>query len=299
MEDRYELRGKIGQGGLGAVYRGYDVKMSREVAIKRISAVAGDPELLEESTSQLVKEAGALASLQHPNIVTIHDVGADGDGPYVVMELIEGKTLDEAIERAPLTWQDFKELALQVQEALIAAQERNLIHSDLKPSNLMITWLPSGKFQVKIVDFGLASLAHSQSKQDLESIDVVFGSIFFMPPEQFERQPLDMRSDMYSIGCVFYQALAGRYPFDGATGNEVMESHLQHKVVPLKDVRAGIPVWASDWVMWHLNRYPQDRPESAREALSLFLQNDRVPKPQMTTGVPAVTAGPPDRKSVV
>jgi serine/threonine protein kinase len=293
MEERYEIRGKIGQGGLGAVYRGYDLKMSREVAIKRISTVEEDPELSQESTSQLVKEAGALASLQHPNIVTVHDVGSDGDGPYVVMELIEGKTLDESIEHAPLTWQDFRELALQTQEALIAAQERNLIHSDLKPSNLMITWLPSGKFQVKIVDFGLASLAHSQSKQDLESIDVVFGSIFFMPPEQFERQPLDMRSDMYSIGCVYYQALAGRYPFDGATGNEVMESHLHHKVVPLRDVRAGIPVWASDWVMWHLNRYPQDRPESAREALSLFLQNDKVSTPPLSTGVPPATAGPP------
>ena len=101
MEDRYEIRGKIGQGGLGAVYRGYDTRMSREVAIKRISVSAGDPELLEESTRQLIKEAGALASLQHPNIVTVYDVGADEDGPYVVMELITGKTLDELIELHP------------------------------------------------------------------------------------------------------------------------------------------------------------------------------------------------------
>ena len=196
MEDRYEIRGKIGQGGLGSVYRGYDTRMNREVAIKRISTGGGDPQTQEESTRQLIKEAGALASLQHPHIVTVYDVGTDEDGPYVVMELLSGKTLDELIERAPLTWPDFREMALQTQEALIAAHELDLIHSDLKPSNLMLIWLPSGKFQIKIVDFGLATLAQSQTKQDLESIEAVFGSIFFMPPEQFERTPLDARSDL-------------------------------------------------------------------------------------------------------
>jgi serine/threonine protein kinase len=284
MEGRYEIREKIGQGGLGAVFRGYDTRMNREVAIKRISATAGDPEMQEESTRQLIKEAGALASLQHPHIVTIHDVGSDEEGPYVVMELISGKTLDELIERAPLTWSDFRELAMQTQEALIAAQELDLIHSDLKPSNLMLTWLPSGKFQVKIVDFGLATLARSQSKQEMENMDSVFGSIFFMAPEQFERSPLDARLDLYSIGCVYYQALAGAYPFDGKTGMEVMNAHLQHSVTPLQELRSDIPMWACDWIMWHLNRLPQDRPESARQSLSVFLQNDKNPNPTMSLG---------------
>jgi len=296
MEERYEIRGKIGQGGLGAVYRGYDTRMNREVAIKRISKSAGDPSLQEESTRQLIKEAGALAAFQHPHIVTVYDVGSDEDGPYVVMELISGKTLDELIEKAPLTWPDFRELALQTQEALIAAQERNLIHSDIKPSNLMLTWLPSGKFQIKIVDFGLATLTQSQTKQDMETLEAVFGSIFFMPPEQFERSPLDMRSDMYSMGCVYYQALAGCYPFDGATGNEVMDSHLHHKVRPLREVRAEIPLWACDWIMWHINRYPQDRPESARESLSVFLKNDRIPNPAMSLGIPQ---GPPRPRLII
>jgi serine/threonine protein kinase len=299
MEDRYEIRGKIGQGGLGAVYRGYDNRMNREVAIKRISAGGDDGELEEESTRQLIKEAGALASLQHPNIVTVYDVGSDEDGPYVVMELISGNTLDELIERAPLTWPDFRELAMQTQEALIAAQERNLIHSDIKPSNLMLTWLPSGKFQVKIVDFGLATLAQSQTKQDLETIDAVFGSIFFMPPEQFERAPLDARSDLYSMGCVYYQALTGIYPFDGTNGNEVMESHLQHKVKPIREVRAEIPVWVCDWIMWLLNRYPQDRPESARDALSVFLKNDRQPNPKMSLGLATPPSGPPRARLII
>jgi len=299
MEDRYEIRGKIGQGGLGAVYRGYDTRMHREVAIKRISASGGDAQMQEESTRQLIQEAGALASLQHPHIVTVYDVGSDEDGPYVVMELISGKTLDELIQRAPLTWPDFRELALQTQEALIAAQELNLIHSDLKPSNLMLTWLPSGKFQVKIVDFGLATLTQTQAQPDLESLDAVFGSVFFMPPEQFERAALDARSDMYSIGCVYYQALTGFYPFDGSTGNEVMGAHLHHTVKPIGEVRSEIPVWACDWIMWHLNRYPQDRPGSSRDALSIFLNNDRIANPSMSLGIPKPVVGPPRSRLVI
>lgn len=292
MEDRYEIRGKIGQGGLGAVYRGYDTRMNREVAIKRISKSAGDSELQEESTRQLIKEAGALASLQHPHIVTVYDVGSDEDGPYVVMELISGKTLEELIEKAPLTWPDFRELALQTQEALIAAQELDLIHSDIKPSNLMLTWLPSGKFQIKIVDFGLATLTQSQSREELQELEAVFGSIFFMAPEQFERVPLDARSDLYSMGCVYYQALAGVYPFNGKTGAEVMAAHLHHTVKPLQELRSDIPLWACDWIMWQINRLPQDRPESARESLSVFLQNDKNPNPTMSMGTAQPTNGP-------
>ena len=297
MEERYEIRGKIGQGGLGVVYRGYDTRMSREVAIKRIPVADSDPKLKEESTRQLIKEAGALASLQHPHIVTIHDVGSDDDGPYVVMELISGKTLDELIERAPLTWADFRELALQTQEALIAAQDLNLIHSDIKPSNLMLTWLPSGKIQVKIVDFGLATLTQSESLEELQKVDAVFGSIFFMAPEQFERIPIDARTDMYALGCVFYQALTGEYPFTGETVNEVMTSHLEHQVTPIQEIRADIPLWACDWIMWHVNRQADDRPENARYALQVFLQNDKIINQPMSRGKagPVIPVGPRPR----
>ncbi len=300
MEERYEIRGKIGQGGLGSVYRGYDTRMNREVAIKRISVSGDDPSLQEESTRQLIKEAGALASLQHPHIVTVYDVGTDEDGPYVVMELINGKTLDELIEKAPLVWADFREMALQTEEALIAAQELDLIHSDIKPSNLMLTWLPSGKFQIKIVDFGLATLTQSQSLEELQEIEAVFGSIFFMAPEQFERVPIDARTDMYALGCVYYQALTGIYPFRGETGHEVMVSHLHHTVIPIQDVRADIPLWACDWIMWHINRLPDDRPESARQALHVFLQNDKNPSPTLSLGraQPSGPQGPRPKLSI-
>ena len=286
MEDRYEIRGKIGQGGLGAVYRAYDTRMSREVAIKRILVSNEDKALEKESTRQLAKEAGALASLQHPNIVTVYDVGSDDDGPFVVMELLSGKSIDELISRAPMTWEDFHEFALQTQEALIAAQDLHMVHRDLKPANIMLNWLPSGKFQVKIVDFGLAKLSPKPSLQTLDHSDSVFGSIFFMAPEQFERVPLDARTDMYAIGCVYYYALTGFYPFDGDTGPQVMAAHLQHTVRPLQEVRSEIPLWLCDWIMWHVNRMTDDRPASARESLRVFLANDVVANPPMSTGTP-------------
>jgi serine/threonine protein kinase len=147
MEERYQIRGKLGQGGLGSVYRAFDSRMNREVALKRIIS-DGDELVTKEAADQLQKEAGSLAALQHPNIVTVYDVDRDEDGPYVVMELIGGKTLDELVEDAPLTLDDFKELAKQTQEGLIAAQELGLVHRDIKPGNLMLNWLPSGKSSI-------------------------------------------------------------------------------------------------------------------------------------------------------
>ncbi len=292
MEERYEIKSKIGQGGFGSVYRAYDKRMNREVAIKRISCSDEDG-MLEEASRQLSKEAGALASLQHPNIITIYDVGTDDDGPYVVMELLSGSPLDDLVEKAPLTWEDFRELAVQSQEALIGAQELELVHRDIKPANVMLAWLPSGKFQVKLLDFGLAKLTQRPSLQTLNQSESIFGSIFFMSPEQFERAPLDQRTDMYAIGCVYYYALTGAHPFDGATAVEVMSAHLHHDFVPLNEVRPDLPRWVCDWVMWHMNRYPDDRPSSAREALQVFVQNDK--HPQIET--PVTPAAPAQEQS--
>jgi len=269
-QERYEIRGKIGQGGVGAVYRAYDTTLRREVAIKRVLADGGY-ESDEEGTRQLLKEATALSSVQHPHIVTVYDSGIDSDGPYVIMELISGRTLDEMVERGTLTWSDFREVALQTQEALIAAQDLDLVHRDLKPSNVMVSWLPSGKFQVKIVDFGLAKFSAKPSLQTIDHGDSVFGSIFFMAPEQFERTPLDQRTDMYAMGCLYYFVLTGNYPFNGGTAPEVMSAHLQHTVQDLTEARPDIPLWAANWVMWHMSRDMDDRPFNAREALQQFL----------------------------
>jgi serine/threonine protein kinase len=286
--DRYEIRGKIGQGGVGAVYRAYDTQLRREVAMKR---VLQDGEMnTEDATANLLKEATALSSVQHPHIVTVYDAGIDAEGPYVVMELINGKTLDEMVERGTLTFEDFKEVALQSQEAMIAAQDLNLVHRDLKPSNVMVSWLPSGRFQVKIVDFGLAKFSAKPSLQTIDHGDAVFGSIFFMAPEQFERTPLDRRTDMYSLGAMYYYALSGEYPFNGDTAPQVMAAHLQNKVIPLIEVRPDLPPWLCDWVMWHIRRDMNDRPESARVSLEHFLAHDSAHTLAITQSQPYAMA---------
>lgn len=276
--ERYEIQAKIGQGGVGAVYRAFDHHLNREVAIKRVLA-GGGYENQEEATKAMLKEATSLCSIQHPHIVTVFDSGVDEDGPYVVMELLSGRTIDEMVERGTLTLDDFREMALQTQEALIAAQDLDLVHRDIKPTNIMVTWLPSGRFQVKLVDFGLAKFSPKPSLQTIDHSDAVFGSIHFMAPEQFERTPLDKRTDMYSIGCVYYYCLAGVYPFDGDTAPQVMSAHLQNTVTPLSEHRADLPSWLCDWVMWHLSRQMDDRPSDARESLTKFLMSETPNNP--------------------
>ena len=288
-KERYEINGKICQGGVGSVYRAFDTQLNREVAIKRVLADGGHEDQ-EEATKNLLKEATALSSIQHPNIVTIYDAGIDDDGPYVVMELINGLTLDEMVEENTLTWDDLREIILQSEEALAAAQNLNLIHRDLKPSNLMICWLPSGKFQVKIVDFGLAKFSSSPSLQTIDHGDAVFGSIFFMAPEQFERTPLDQRTDMYALGCLFYYALTGKHPFDGESAAQVMISHLQHHVTPIQELRQDIPQWGADWIMWHIERQVDQRPFNAREALERFFAMENEPMSATLPAGPVPTA---------
>ena len=272
-EERYEIRTKIGEGGVGSVYSAFDKHLNRDVAIKRVLPEGGyDNE--DEATQAMLNEANALSSIQHPNIVTVYDSGVDKDGPYVVMELISGRNIDEMIERSTLTEKDFREVAQQTQEALIAAQDLNLLHRDIKPTNIMVSWLPSGRFQIKIVDFGLAKFSATPSLQTIDHGDAVLGSIHFMAPEQFERAKLDQRTDMYSIGCVYYFCLTGKYPFQGSSPAEVMISHLNGDVVPLNELRPDLPPSLCQWVMWHINRQMDDRPNNAREALTTYFTTE-------------------------
>lgn len=253
---------------MGEVYLANDTQLDRDVALKRVKPPeTGSVEGLHQD---LIREARTLSSLQHPHIVTIYDVGQDEQGPFVVMELLKGETLDQVIERGALTVDDFKEVVVQSLEGMIAAQEMGLVHRDLKPGNLMVIWLASGKFQIKILDFGLAKFSRTATRQTEDQEAGIMGSIFFMAPEQFERLPLDARTDMYSLGCIFYQILTTHYPFDGQTGPEVMVSHLQHHVQHLVEARPDLPVWLADWVMWFISREMDERPADARIALDYF-----------------------------
>ena len=278
MSNRYEIREQIGKGGLGAVYKALDTQLQREVAIKRVlSADKATEEEVKEAANKLIAEAQTLSSLNHPNIVTVFDVGQDESGGFVVMELLKGETLDETVERGVLTQEDFTEVVYQTMEALIAAQANNVIHRDIKPTNIMVIWQASGKFQLKILDFGLAKFSRSPSVQTMDQEESVMGSIFFMAPEQFERGELDARTDLYQMGCVYYNALTGQYPFNGETAPQVMNAHLQHKVIPLEQVRPDLSPSICQWVMWMINRDIAHRPADARDALKHWPRNPEPP----------------------
>lgn len=278
MSNRYEIREQIGKGGLGAVYKALDTQLQREVAIKRVlSADKASEDEVKDAANKLIAEAQTLSSLNHPNIVTVFDVGQDESGGFVVMELLKGETLDDTVERGVLTQEDFTEVVYQTMEALIAAQANNVIHRDIKPTNIMVIWQASGKFQLKILDFGLAKFSRSPSVQTMDQEESVMGSIFFMAPEQFERGELDARTDLYQMGCVYYNALTGQYPFNGETAPQVMNAHLQHKVIPLEQVRPDLSPSICQWVMWMINRDIAHRPADARDALKHWPRNPEPP----------------------
>ena len=271
MSSRYDVKGKIGQGGLGDVYLAHDSQLGRDVALKRVRPPEDNQQSHEALEADLLREARTLSALQHPNIVTIYDVGSDEQGSFVVMELLKGETLDQVAERGKLSVEDFREVVVQVLEGMVAAQSLGLVHRDLKPGNLMVNWLASGKFQIKILDFGLARFSRTAVPQTQDQEDGIFGSIWFMAPEQFERLPLDGRTDLYSLGCIFYEILSQRHPFDGRTPVDVMVSHLNHTVEPLGVLRSDVPPWMASWVMWLIARSMDDRPANARTALEFFM----------------------------
>jgi serine/threonine protein kinase len=268
MRDRYEIRSKIAQGGLGAVYVAYDRNLDRDVALKRVlpEALGEDP----NAAIDLIKEARVLSALQHPNIVTVYDVGQDDKGPYVVMELLKGETLDHTIKRGALPQADFEQLVTQCLEGLVAAQAVGLVHRDLKPANIMVIWHATGKFQLKILDFGLAKLSKHPSKQTIDQSDTIMGSIYFMAPEQFERAELDGRVDLYTMGAIFYYTLTTQYPYQGDNAPQVMAAHLTHNYLSLEKVRPDLPAWIGGWLDWLMSRQAKHRPADAREALAYF-----------------------------
>jgi serine/threonine protein kinase len=263
---RYEIHSRLGVGGLGTVYRAFDRQLQRWVAVKRLKPDS------TVSPDQLHQEATILAALQHPNIVTVFDCNTDDQGAFVVMELIEGETLEQFIARGVLSADQFRELARQALEGLHAAHQLRLIHCDLKPGNLMLTWLPSGSFQLKILDFGLARFAAVPRATSLDHSGSLYGSIYFMAPELFSQQPADSRSDLYAMGGILYFALTGQHPFEGDSIAGVMAAHLQHRVVPLEQLRPDLPRPLTDWVMSLIELDPKARPMGADVALARLHQ---------------------------
>jgi serine/threonine protein kinase len=293
MNSRYEILQQLGEGGEASVWKAWDSKLQRFVAIKRLLP----PSQREvPDAGDIFAEASALSALQHPNIVSVFDVESDEEsGPYVVMEFLNGENLEQTIQRGGLTPEDFVSITNQILEGLVAAHKLGMQHRDIKPSNIMLTWLPDQRFIAKLLDFGLAKFSTRPKQQTVKGNNKILGSIYFMAPEQFTHRPLDYRSDLYSLGCVLYYALTTRYPFSGETPAQVMQSHLDHMVAPLRDIRPDIPAIQCDWIMWLLRRQPEHRPREAAQALELFrgiMAGEITELPQATTGLRTTTVMP-------
>ncbi|MCE2693329.1 MAG: protein kinase, partial [Verrucomicrobiaceae bacterium] len=268
MNERYELIAPIAEGGLGTVFRARDRQLGREVAVKRLRMDKAND--LGTAMDMLIREAQQQSTLQHPNIVTVYDAGVDEEGGFIVMELVKGETLEDIIMRGALTLEDFDSLVRQVLEGMSAAHEQGIIHLDLKPGNLMVQRLNTGRFQVKILDFGLAKTAQQPVQQETGEPGGLFGSVHFMAPEQFERADVDVRTDIYALGCTFYYALTQKHPFSGDTNPQVMVAHLYHRLTPLAALRPDLPANLVQWVCWLINRDPANRPASIADALQVY-----------------------------
>ncbi len=293
----YRITAAIGAGGMGEVYRATDTKLGRDVAIKMLPAsVAQDPERL----ARFEREARSLAALNHPNIVTIYAVEEDGASRFLAMELVEGETLDTLIASGSLPLSRFFEIAVPLADALSAAHERGIVHRDLKPGNVMVT----REGRVKVLDFGLAKLeaadsnpdltnTPTESRADLTSEGQVFGTIAYMSPEQTRGGKVDARSDVFSLGVVFYQMLTGERPFHGASAADMITSILRDTPASVAERRADLPPHLARILRRCLEKDPRDRYQTSRDVHNELrdLRNEISAGPVSAVSRPESTAG--------
>jgi len=234
----YEIIDKLGEGGMGEVWRARDKRLDRMVAIKILPPdLAGDP----SRRARFEQEARALGALNHPNIVSIYDVGEDGGRAYIVSELVEGESLRALLDRAPPPVRKTIEIGVQMAEGIAAAHALGIVHRDLKPENVMLT--RGG--QVKLLDFGLAKQSPEASEKTttmaLSQPGTVMGTVGYMSPEQVRAEPVDARSDIFSFGCVLYEMIAGKRAFQAATSVETMHAILKAEPQEFEIQQAKMP----------------------------------------------------------
>ncbi len=238
LEQRYQLFEKIGAGGMGTVYKAFDLQLDRWVAVKVLSGWQSTPPAAE--IQRLQREAKALAKLDHINILKLLDFGVDKGKPFLVMELIEGKSVDQLLKRDkrfPISGAIL--VADQICEGMSQAHRAGILHRDLKPSNILI--VDDGeKDIVKIIDLGLASL--ETDSQKITRTGVAIGSPLYMSPEQVNGRDIDSRSDIYSLGCMLFAMITGKPPFYGDTALDTMAMHLSQQPTSLSESRNDIPV---------------------------------------------------------
>jgi hypothetical protein len=291
--EHYQIIERLGQGGMGAVYRATDTLLEREVALKLLRPeYAADPQFAERFRA----EAVMLAKLSHPNIATLFGFVRDSSQLCMVMELATGETLTSVLKRAgAMSWERAILLTGQMLDALQYAHERGVVHRDIKPSNLMV----GQDDHLKLMDFGIARLMGSTR---VTQMGFTVGTLEYMAPEQIRGEDVDGRADIYATGVVLYEMVTGQLPFKSSREQALMFAHLQQEVVPPRTYRPNLPWHLSDVIVRSLAKAPGDRFASAREfsdALGASIGSStatvRVPTGHTVTG----TAASPRRRTAV
>jgi serine/threonine-protein kinase len=285
LGDRYDIESTLGRGGMATVYRGRDRVLDRPVAIKVLAErYAGD----EQFVTRFKREARAAAGLNHTNIVAVFDTGDTDGRHYIVMEMVEGETLAELLKReGPLSPDRAARIAGTVARALASAHDNGLIHRDVKPGNVMLT----SDGDVKVMDFGIARAATDDT---LTQTGMVLGTASYLSPEQSRGDPVDHRSDVYSLGCVLYEMLTGRPPFEGDTPVGVAYKHVHEQPDPPSSLNREIPPEVEAVVMRALAKDPDARyatAEAFREALTAAVAGESTePLVESTAVLPSADA---------
>ncbi len=239
----YEILGRLGGGGMGYVFRAWDARLHREVAIKLLHTEYAMPGMRE----RFLREARAASALNHPHICTVFDIGEQDGDPYLVMELLEGETLRDRIYSSSLPVEELVCIAREVAEALGAAHAKGVVHRDIKPANVFLVPKPNKGIQSKVLDFGLAKIdkggpgARASHSLDLTVVGSTVGTLAYMSPEQARGEVLDSRSDLFSLGVVMYEMATRRIPFQGATSALVFVQLLNHPPDPVRSWNEAVP----------------------------------------------------------
>ena len=268
LANRYELLGRVGEGGMSVVYKAKDRLLNRFVAVKILKPeFIGDQKFIDSFR----RESQNAASMSHPNIVNIYDVGREGNIHYIVMELIEGKALSDYIkDQGPMAYPKVIALSKQIAAALAFAHKNHIIHRDVKPHNVMIT--PNGT--AKITDFGIAKAVNAATIVD--NTDGIVGSVHYFSPEQARGGYVDEKSDIYSLGIVMYEMLTGQVPFDGDNPVNIALQHINSEMVPPSQLVDGVPPALEHIIMKCCNKYPVNRYASAEDLIEALNNLDFV-----------------------
>ena len=270
INNRYEIIKTIGEGGMANVYLGYDTILDRNVAIK---VLRGDLATDEKFVRRFQREALSASSLSHPNIVEVYDVGEDNGLYYIVMEYVEGKTLKQLLKkRGSLTLSEAIDIMLQITDGMAHAHDSYIVHRDLKPQNIMI----KDDGQIKITDFGIAMALNSTQ---LTQTNSVMGSVHYLPPEQAAGKGCTIKSDIYSMGIIFYELLTGELPFKGDSAVEIALKQMKDPLPDVHQMNKDIPQSIENIILKATAKNPKNRYNDVKEMhndLLTCLNDDRM-----------------------